>query len=46
MAEVGRWYMQGIWLAGLLGLLGVFVLLNTRNILVLVGQDPLLAGIA
>ncbi|MFI9011469.1 MATE family efflux transporter [Actinosynnema sp. NPDC053489] len=43
---VRRWYAQGTWLALAIGLLGIAVLLNTEDLLVLVGQDPALAAIA
>lgn len=46
MADTRSWYMQGGWLATFAGLVGIGILLNTRNILVLIGQAPALADIA
>ncbi|MFD7923865.1 MATE family efflux transporter [Streptomyces sp. NPDC059740] len=40
------WYTQGNWLALGVGLLGVCVLLNTRHLLELIGQNPHLASVA
>ncbi|MFD9735818.1 MATE family efflux transporter [Umezawaea sp. NPDC059074] len=44
--EARGWYAQGSWLAAGLGLLGALVLVNTRGILVLLGQSPELAEVA
>ncbi|MFI0168935.1 MATE family efflux transporter [Streptomyces sp. NPDC017095] len=43
---VRTWFVQGAWLAVLVGILGMAVLLNTGNILAFLGQSPRTAGIA
>ncbi|WNI18663.1 MATE family efflux transporter [Actinacidiphila sp. ITFR-21] len=43
---VRTWYVQGAWLAVLVGLLGTAVLWQTRDILTLLGQSPSSARIA
>ncbi|MEU3415592.1 MATE family efflux transporter [Streptomyces sp. NPDC006658] len=43
---VRAWFVQGAWLAVLVGILGIAVLLNTGNILTLIGQSPRTADIA
>ncbi|WP_375665470.1 MATE family efflux transporter [Bartonella sp. TT121SHDZB] len=40
------WFDQGIWLALLIGMMSTIILLNTRNILCLFGQDEAIATIA
>jgi multidrug resistance protein, MATE family len=44
--EVRDWYAQGSWLAVGIGLVGSFVLLNTGDILTLMGQSHELASVA
>ncbi len=40
------WFDQGIWLSLLIGMMSAIILLNTRNILCLLGQDEAIATIA
>ncbi|UNF39157.1 MATE family efflux transporter [Bartonella krasnovii] len=40
------WFDQGIWLSLLIGMMSAIILLNTRNILCLFGQDEAIAHIA
>ncbi len=40
------WFDQGIWLSLLIGMVSAIILLNTRNILCLLGQDEAIAHIA
>ncbi|PIT70366.1 MATE family efflux transporter [Bartonella tribocorum] len=40
------WFDQGIWLSLLIGMMSVIILLNTKNILCLLGQDEAIAHIA
>ncbi|WP_273724132.1 MATE family efflux transporter [Bartonella sp. AU18XJBT] len=40
------WFDQGIWLSLLIGMVSAIILLNTRNILCLLGQDEAIANIA
>ncbi|GAA5100279.1 MATE family efflux transporter [Bartonella acomydis] len=40
------WFDQGIWLSFLIGMISVIILLNTRKILCLFGQDGAIATIA
>ncbi|EJF83112.1 MATE family efflux transporter [Candidatus Bartonella washoeensis] len=40
------WFDQGIWLSLLIGMMNAIILLNTRNILCLLGQDVAIANIA
>lgn len=40
------WFDQGIWLSLLIGMMSAIILLNTRNILCLLGQDEAIAHIA
>ncbi|EJF79634.1 MATE family efflux transporter [Bartonella doshiae] len=40
------WFDQGIWLSLLIGIISAIILLNTRNILCLLGQNEAIANIA
>ncbi len=40
------WFDQGIWLSLVIGMMSAIILLNTRNILCLLGQDETIANIA
>lgn len=44
--EVRDWYVQGSWLAVVIGLIGSAILLNTGGILTLMGQNQELASVA
>lgn len=46
MAGVRGWYVQGVWLSVVTGVIAALVLLHTREILLLVGQTDQVATIA